>query len=47
MLWSRGLHWDWVPRDSNLAGAGGMNFAAGGSGRLKEKTARSAVLAGV
>ena len=39
---NRGLHWD-----SNLAGAGGINFAEGGSGRLKEKTAGSAVLPGV
>jgi len=33
--YSRGLHWDWVTPgpagpNSNLAGAGGMNFAAGG-----------------
>ena len=32
---SRGLHWDLVPpgpvgTNSNLAGAGGMSFAAGG-----------------
>ena len=51
-LCTRGLHWDWVPPGpagpiSNLAGAGGMNFAAGGSGQLKEKTAGSAVLPGV
>ena len=26
----RGLHWDWVPPGKGLAGAGGVNFAAGG-----------------
>ena len=37
----RGLHVDWVPPgpagpNPNLAGAGGLNFAAGGNGRLKQ-----------
>ena len=43
---SRGLHWDWVPPgpagpNPNLAGAGGLNFAAGGNGRVKQNTAGS------
>ena len=35
---TRGLHWDWVPLGSNpnLAGAGSLNFAAGGNGWLKQ-----------
>ena len=42
----RGLHWDWVPPgpagpNPNLAGAGGLNFAAGGNGRVKQNTAGS------
>jgi len=37
----RGLHWDWVPLGKGLAGAGGLNFAVGGSGRLKKNTAGS------
>ena len=42
---SRGLHWDWVPPgpvgpNSNLAGGGGMNFAAGESGRQKKNKLR-------
>ena len=37
MVCSRGLHWDWVPPgpNPNLAGAGGLNFAAGGNRWLK------------
>ena len=36
---ARGLHWDWVPRDPNPAGVGGLNFAAGGN-RWPKQTLR-------
>ena len=32
VLCIRGLHWDPAGPNSNLAGAGGMNFGAGGAG---------------